>query len=58
MSEVNEQEETNSAAKHEQQRVDPNAERAKLIKMFKQIDQAPLIRLGVPKSEISEHSIT
>jgi hypothetical protein len=34
-----------------------NKERANLIHMFKQIDQAPLSRIGVPKAEVSEVSI-
>ncbi len=31
--------------------------RAKVIKMFKQIDQAPLTKICVPKAQLAEESI-
>ena len=53
--EANENDETNISIAPEKK--DSNQERAHMIHMFKQIDQAPLNRLGVPKAEISENAI-
>ena len=55
MQEANENDETNISIAPEKK--DSNQERAQMIHMFKQIDQAPLNRLGVPKAEISENAI-